>query len=29
MAFEKWKAGVKAPDILRDIALALGKIRYR
>jgi ubiquinone biosynthesis protein COQ9 len=29
MAFEKWKAGVKAPDVLRDIALALGKIRYR
>jgi ubiquinone biosynthesis protein COQ9 len=29
MAFEKWKAAVKPPDILRDIALALGKIRYR
>jgi len=29
MAFEKWKAGVKPPDILRDIAMALAKIRYR
>jgi len=29
MAFEKWKAGVKPADLLRDVATALGKIRYR
>jgi ubiquinone biosynthesis protein COQ9 len=29
MAFEKWKAGVKPADLMRDVALALGKIRYR
>ncbi len=29
MAFEKWKAGVKPVDIARDVATALGRIRYR
>jgi len=29
MAFEKWKAGVKPADVLKDVATALGKIRYR
>ena len=29
MAFEKWKAGVKPQDLARDVAVALGKIRYR
>ena len=29
MAFEKWKAGVKPADLMRDVAVALGKIRYR
>lgn len=29
MAFEKWKAGVKPADVLRDVATALGRIRYR
>ncbi len=28
MAFETWKAGVKTGDLLRDLAAALGKIRY-
>jgi ubiquinone biosynthesis protein COQ9 len=28
MAFEKWKAGVKTGDLMRDLAAALGKIRY-
>jgi ubiquinone biosynthesis protein COQ9 len=29
MAFEKWKAGVKPADVLKDIAGALSRIRYR
>jgi ubiquinone biosynthesis protein COQ9 len=29
MAYEKWKAGVKPADLLRDVAVALGRIRYR
>lgn len=29
MAFEKWKAGVKPADVMRDVATALGRIRYR
>jgi len=28
MAFEKWKAGVKPGDLARDIAGALGRLRY-
>ncbi|WP_374573787.1 COQ9 family protein [Phenylobacterium sp.] len=28
MAFEKWKAGLKPQDALRDVAAALGKLRY-
>lgn len=28
MAFEKWKAGLKPADVLRDVAAALGKMRY-
>jgi len=28
MAFETWKAGIKIGDLLRDLAAALGKIRY-
>jgi ubiquinone biosynthesis protein COQ9 len=28
MAFEKWKAGVKPADLARDIAGALGRLRY-
>ena len=28
MAFEKWKAGVKPGDLARDIASALGRLRY-
>ena len=28
MAFEKWKAGVKPADFARDIAGALGRLRY-
>ena len=28
MAFEKWKAGVKPADVARDIAAALGRLRY-
>ena len=29
MAFEKWKAGIKPGDLVRDVAQALGKMRYR
>ena len=29
MAFEKWKAGFKPADQARDVARALGRIRYR
>jgi ubiquinone biosynthesis protein COQ9 len=28
MAFEKWKAGVKPSEALRDVAQALGKMRF-
>lgn len=28
MAYEKWKAGLKGGDLLRDVAAALGKMRY-
>ena len=28
MSFEKWKAGLKPADLMRDIAAALGKMRY-
>ena len=28
MAFEKWKAGLKPSELLRDVAGALGKMRY-
>lgn len=28
MAFEKWKAGIRTGDLLRDVAAALGKMRY-
>ena len=28
MAYEKWKAGRKGGDLLRDVAAALGKMRY-
>jgi ubiquinone biosynthesis protein COQ9 len=28
MAFEKWKAGIKTGDLMRDVAAALGKMRY-
>jgi len=28
MAFEKWKAGVKPGDVARDVAGALGRLRY-
>ena len=28
MSFEKWKAGLKPADLMRDVAAALGKIRY-
>ncbi|HEX5379836.1 MAG TPA: COQ9 family protein, partial [Phenylobacterium sp.] len=28
MAFEKWKAGIKTSDLMRDVAAALGKMRY-
>ena len=28
MAFEKWKAGIKPGDVARDIAGALGRLRY-
>ena len=29
MAYEKWKAGRKAGDLLADVAAALGRMRYR
>ncbi len=29
MAYEKWKAGFKPADVARDVAGALGKMRYR
>ena len=29
MAFEKWKATLHPSDLLRDVAMALGKLRYR
>jgi ubiquinone biosynthesis protein COQ9 len=29
MAFEKWKAGLSAHDVMGEIARALGKMRYR
>lgn len=29
MAFEKWKARIKPGDLVRDVAQALGKMRYR
>ena len=29
MAFEKWKAGIKPADLARDLAGALGRLRYR
>ena len=29
MAFEKWKAGIKPSDLVRDVAGALAKMRYR
>jgi len=29
MAFEKWKAGLKPAELARDVAGALGKMRYR
>ncbi|MDO8378179.1 COQ9 family protein [Phenylobacterium sp.] len=28
MAYETWKAGLKGGDLLRDVAAALGKMRY-
>ena len=28
MSFEKWKAGLKPADLMRDVAAALGKMRY-
>ena len=28
MAFEKWKAGLKPSELLRDVAGALGRMRY-
>lgn len=28
MSFEKWKAGLKPADLVRDVAAALGKMRY-
>ena len=28
MAYEKWKASRKGGDLLRDVAAALGKMRY-
>jgi ubiquinone biosynthesis protein COQ9 len=28
MAYEKWKAGLKPSDLMRDVAAALGKMRY-
>jgi len=28
MAFEKWKAGIKPADLARDLAGALGRLRY-
>lgn len=28
MAFEKWKAGLKPAELMRDVAGALGKMRY-
>lgn len=28
MAFEKWKAGLKPADLMRDVAGALGRMRY-
>ena len=28
MSFEKWKAGLKLADLMRDVAAALGKMRY-
>ena len=28
MAFEKWKAGIKPAELARDIATALGRLRY-
>ncbi|MFN3512005.1 MAG: COQ9 family protein [Phenylobacterium sp.] len=28
MTYEKWKAGLKAPNLLQDLAGALGRIRY-
>jgi ubiquinone biosynthesis protein COQ9 len=28
MAFEKWKAGIKPGDLARDLAGALGRLRY-
>ncbi len=28
MSFEKWKASLKPADLMRDVAAALGKIRY-
>lgn len=29
MAFEKWKAGIKPAELARDVAGALGRLRYR
>lgn len=28
MSFEKWKAGLKPAELMRDVAAALGKMRY-
>jgi ubiquinone biosynthesis protein COQ9 len=28
MAYERWKASVRAPDLARDLAAALGRLRY-
>jgi len=28
MAYERWKAKVRAPDLARDLATALGRLRY-
>jgi ubiquinone biosynthesis protein COQ9 len=28
MAYERWKAKVRAPDVARDLAAALGRLRY-
>ena len=28
MSFEKWKAGLKPADLMRDVAAALGKMRF-